>query len=114
MTNETARSSPAIVLAPNGLPESTKLLFPEYEFKQMEPEAYASVIMERILERGSVAEVRWLLDRYGVRRLATWLRRYGYRALSPRPFEYWRWVPGIKRFRRPPWDRARKSKESWQ
>jgi len=97
-----------------GLPEDSGWLFPEYEFKRMEPERFAPVIMARILERGTTAEVQWLLAYYGTRRLATWLRRYGYRALSPRAFEYWRWVLGIKRFRQPPWERGRNIKASWQ
>ena len=101
-------------LAANGLPESSGWLFPEYNFDRMEPESYAPVIMGRILERGSIEEVRWLLAQYGTRRLGAWLRRYGYRALSPRTFEYWRWVLGIRRFRRPPWERGRKIKASWQ
>ncbi|MBI4770006.1 MAG: hypothetical protein HY784_06220 [Chloroflexi bacterium] len=106
--------SKRVPLAPNGLPESSAWLFPEYDFVRMEPEEYAPVVMERVLERGSIPEVQWLLAHYGTRRLSAWLRRYGYRALSPRTFEYWRWVLGIKRFRRPPWDQGRSIKASWQ
>jgi len=99
---------PSIETSPlaNGLPADSQWLFPEYDFGSMNTEQFASVIIERILERGSMAQTRWLLSYYGTRRTAAWVRRYGYRRLSRKVFEYWRWVFGIKRFHRPPWERA--------
>ena len=41
----------SIEIAPNGLPLSSAWLFPEYDFAQMNPDEYAGVIMERILNR---------------------------------------------------------------
>ena len=107
MRLSTGRLSPEdILLAPNGLPADAVWLFPEYRFDRMTPGKFSSVIMERILERGSAAQTRWLLREYGPRPVAALVRRYGYRRLSPRIFEYWRCVFGIKRFHRPPWERA--------
>jgi hypothetical protein len=94
-------------LAPNGLPADSAWLFPEHPFDAMNPERFSTVIMERVLERGSAAQTRWLLRQYGTRAVAAWVRRYGYRRLSRKVFEYWRWVFGIKRYHRPPWERAR-------
>ena len=91
------------------LPESTAWLFPEYEFGKMDDQGFANVIIERILERGSWAELRWLFARYGQRRVATWLRQHGFRRLSPCSFSYWRWVLGVKRYQAPPWAAAGKS-----
>lgn len=91
------------------LPESTAWLFPEYAFDKMDDEGYANVIIERILERGSWAELRWLFDRYRQRRVTAWLRQHGFRRLSPRSFDYWRWVLGVKRFKTPPWGAEAKS-----
>lgn len=97
------------VSSKNRLPESTAWLFPEYKFARMDAESYATVIIERILERGSWAELRWLFTRYGRQRVATWLRQHGFRRLSPCAFGYWRWVLGVKRYKAPPWATAAKS-----
>jgi hypothetical protein len=94
-------------LASNNLPADSAWLFPEYTFGSMSPERFASVIIERVLERGSAAHVRWLIQQCGQRAVTAWVRRYGYRRLSHKVFEYWRWVLGIKRYHRSPWERAR-------
>jgi len=96
---------PQNYLAPNNLPADSAWLFPEYDFDSMRPKRFASVIIERVLERGSASQIRWLVAHYGKRMVATWVRQYGYRRLSRKVFEYWRWVFGIKRYRRPPWER---------
>ena len=99
-------TQPPPPLAPNGLPLGSAWLFPEHEFSRMHPETFGSVIIERILERGSVEQVRWLIQQYKPKVIAAWVRRYGYRRLSHKVFEYWRWVFGIKRYHRPPWERT--------
>jgi hypothetical protein len=96
----------AVKLAPNGLPETAGWLFPEYDFEKMEPIRYAATIMERILERGAWAEVNWLFDHYGERRVRDWVERHGFRALSRRSFALWRLVLGIEQYRAPEWAKA--------
>jgi len=93
----------AVELAPNGLPKTSKWLFPEYDFTQMNPDEYASVVIERILDRGSWAEINWLYDTYGEARLADWVRQHGFRLLSPRSFALWRLVLGVDNFVAPDW-----------
>ena len=95
-----------VKLAPNGLPESSDWLFPEYDFEQMEPKEYASVIMERILERGSWAEVNWLFDHYGEQQVQDWVRQSGFRALSRRSFALWRLVLSVEQYQAPAWAKA--------
>jgi len=90
-------------LAPNGLPQSSAWLFPEYSFAQMTLEEYAGVIIERILDRGSWAEVNWLFDYYGEQRLSEWVRLHGFRLLSPRSFALWRLNLGVTDFVAPDW-----------
>jgi hypothetical protein len=97
-----------VELAENGLPKSSKWLFPEYDFARMNPDEYTGVVIERVLDRGSWDEIRWLIDRYGRRGVAKWVRQHGYRRLDRRAFEYWRWMLGVKRFVTPPWERQRR------
>lgn len=96
-----------VELAPNGLPQSSAWLFPEYDFARMKPDKYSGVIMERILNRGSWAEIRWLLDTYGKREIAKWVQAHGYRRLDKRAFNYWRNMLGIKRYTVPPWEKTK-------
>ncbi len=104
----------SVELAPNGLPQSSQWLFPEYEFVRMNPDEYANVVIERILNRGSWAEIRWLLERYGKRGVAKWVRAHGYRRLDPRAFNYWRNMLDIKRYKVPPWERGQSALRAWK
>ncbi|MEW5986424.1 MAG: hypothetical protein AB1791_07300 [Chloroflexota bacterium] len=92
-----------IELAANGLPRSSEWLFPEYDFEEMNLTEYAGVVIERILERGSWAEINWLFERYGETRLAEWVRRHGFRLLSPRSFALWRLYLNVQDFVAPEW-----------
>lgn len=92
-----------IKLAPNGLPETSDWLFPEYDFEKMRPRKHISTIVERILERGTWEEINWLFDHYGERQVKQWIRQQGYRALSRKSFALWRLVLGIRRYRAPTW-----------
>jgi hypothetical protein len=93
----------AIELAPNGLPKTSEWLFPEYEFAHMNPDEYAGVVIERVLDRGSWPEINWLYERYGEARLAEWVRQHGFRLLSPRSFALWRLILNVDDFVAPEW-----------
>jgi hypothetical protein len=71
----------------------------------MNPDHYATVIIERILNRGTWAEIRWLLNHYGQSTIAAWVARHGYRRLDARAFHYWCWVLGVSEFQVPVWER---------
>jgi hypothetical protein len=92
-----------IEIAPNRLPKTSEWLFPEYDFDRMNPEEYAGVVIERILERGTWGEVNWLFDYYGEDKLAAWVREHGFRLLSSRSFALWRLVLNLKDFVAPEW-----------
>jgi len=100
-------------LAANGLPVSISWLFPEYDFESMDPEQHAAVVIERVLERGAWAEVRWLFAHYGERRVAEWVRRHGFRLLSKRSFALWRLALGISDFEAPTWAVEAKAMDIW-
>jgi hypothetical protein len=91
----------------NKLPPSTRWLFPEYDFEHMDPQTFFHVIAERILNRGSWAEIRWLLDTYEREKIANWIQRYGYRRLDRRTLHFWCWMLGIDKVRKPPWEEQR-------
>lgn len=98
---------------PYTIPPSAAWLFPEYEFADMDTEKHAGVIIERVLERGSWEELRWLFARYGELRVAEWVRRHGFRLLSKRSFALWRLVLGVDDFTAPEWARQAKELATW-
>lgn len=92
-----------LIIAPNGLPETTDWLFPEYDFAAMDTETYSGVVIERVLERGTWAEINWMFDRYGDVRVAEWVRRHGFRLLSRRSFALWQLVLDVQDYVAPDW-----------
>ncbi|RMH82627.1 MAG: hypothetical protein D6681_17215, partial [Calditrichaeota bacterium] len=77
------------------LPEDTSWLFPEYEFASMDIERHKGVIIERILERGTWEQLRWLFATYGEQQVAEWVKKHGFRLLSKRSFALWKLVFNI-------------------
>jgi len=102
-----------IVLAGNQIPEDTDWLFPEYDFERMNLEDYQGVIIERILERGSWSQVRWLFKTYGEIQVAEWVRKHGFRLLSKRSFALWCLALGINDYIAPDWAIETKQMEPW-
>ena len=102
-----------LLLAENKLPVSTAWLFPEYDFESMDTEHYAGVVIERVLERGTWAQLRWLFAHYGEERVAEWVRRHGFRLLTKRSFALWRLALGVKDPIVPEWAEEAKAMEAW-
>ena len=97
----------------NALPFDSAWLFPEYDFELMNLETYQGVIIERILERGSWEQTRWLFNTYGEKLVAEWVRKHGFRLLSKRSFALWRISLGIEDFFAPTWVNEAKEMEPW-
>ncbi|MCD6345190.1 MAG: hypothetical protein J7M17_06285 [Anaerolineae bacterium] len=95
------------------LPANTAWLFPEYAFATMNLELYRSVIIERVLERGTWTQVSWLFATYGEADVAEWVRRHGFRLLSRRAFALWRLALGITDYVAPEWVVEAKRMEPW-
>jgi hypothetical protein len=95
------------------LPADTAWLFPEYAFEDIDPETHRGVIIERILERGSWEQVRWLFYTYGEEKVADWVQRHGFRLLSKRSFAFWRLVLKITDFHAPDWAVRAREAEAW-
>jgi hypothetical protein len=96
-----------------GLPGSTAWLFPEYEFESIGLEGHSGVIMERLLDRGTWDQVRWLFATYGEDRVASWVQRHGFRLLSKRSFALWRLALDITDFHAPKWAIEARDMEPW-
>lgn len=102
-----------VLLAENQIPVDTAWLFPEYEFQSMNLGDHQGVIIERILERGSWGQIRWLFKTYGETHVADWVRKHGFRLLSKRSFALWRLTLGVEEFNAPPWAITAKEMEPW-
>lgn len=72
----------------------------------MDTETYFPVVVERILNRGSWADIRWLLQTYEQTALVEWIRRYGYRRLDKRALHFWCWIFDIQNVQKPPWEQT--------
>ena len=88
-------------------------LFPEYDFAEVELESHQGVIIERVLERGSWEQVRWLFKAYGENIVAEWVRKHGFRLLSKRSFALWKLALNITEVRAPEWAIEAKAMEPW-
>ena len=100
-------------IADNQIPADSRWLFPEYTFDEMNLDQYASVIIERILERGSWAQLRWLFATFGEAEVAEWVRRHGFRLLSKRSFALWQNVLKVQDYVAPTWAIEAKAMEPW-
>jgi len=97
----------------NHLPADAAWLFPEYDFDTMGLERHKSVIIERVLERGTWGQLCWLFIIYGEASVAGWVRRHGFRLLSRRSFALWRLALGVADYVAPEWAIQAKRMEPW-
>ena len=96
MSDNTASAAPR-------LPPDSAWLFPEYDVEAMDLEHHSGVIIERVLERGTWEQARWLFATYGEARVAAWVGQHGFRLLSGRSFALWRLALGITDYVAPAW-----------
>lgn len=96
------------------IPSDMAWLFPEYAFPVMDVQTHQGVIIERVLERGSWEQLRWLFATYGEAAVADWIAKHGFRLLSRRSFALWRLVLNVEQYHAPDWAIAAKQlPESW-
>jgi hypothetical protein len=67
-----------------------KSLFWNVEFEKLDVVRDADFILERVLERGRLADVRWAVGRYGLDRLRRFFRDAPRPEMSPRTLRFWR------------------------
>jgi len=94
------------------IPADMAWLFPEYAFATMDIQTHRGVIIERVLERGSWEQLRWLFATYGETAVAEWVSKHGFRLLSKRSFALWRLVLSVEDYYAPDWAIA--AKQLWE
>lgn len=67
-------------------------LFWEVDFDDLDTDADADYVLARVLERGRMVEVRWLIEQYGHDRIRTFFRDVGHPEISKRTIAFWRTV----------------------
>ncbi|MFN3414247.1 MAG: hypothetical protein ACK42L_09335 [Thermoanaerobaculum sp.] len=98
------------------LPDSIRGLLHEFAVPtELEGPPWERLIIERVMERGSWDDMRWLLTWCGRARLAEYLRARGHRLLPPRELRFWSAVTGIPKPMADEWvRRARERVRSWR
>lgn len=82
------------------LPAGALRLFPHHP----EPpglDEHPDFVIERLLDEGDSADLRWLVARFGEARLRQWVAEHGGRRLSRRSRALWSLALGVE-VRRPP------------
>jgi len=97
------------------LPEFLFPLFWEYDPRTMDIVKHASLIIGRIMERGSWASMVWLRETYSREQLVSFLEGRGRRMLPPRELNYWALISGIDPEKRKMWlKEAREKPDVWR
>jgi hypothetical protein len=76
------------------IPQSLAPFFQEYRLSDLDPERASATIIERTLQFGSRAEIRWLFGRYPQARIMAWLRQNGAERLPEPHLTFWKLLLG--------------------
>jgi len=71
------------------LPPTLHPLFWDHSPDAIDPELHALLVLDRVLEYGTLAGARWALETYGAQRIGDFLRRRGVRTLSRKTLAFW-------------------------
>ena len=74
------------------IPASLAPFFQEYDLEQLSLERSAGTIIERTLQYGNRAEIRWLFSQYTPQRIRDWVQQWGEMALPEPHLTFWRLV----------------------
>jgi len=78
------------------LPPDLHRFFWECRPETIDTQAHAPFVLERILDYGSLAAVRWALRTYGPEQVKEFLRVRGVRTLSRKTLGFWTLLLGIE------------------
>ena len=81
------------------IPKSLLNFFNDYS--QLNLKKDKNIIIPRVLDFGTIAELRWLFKTYPKAVIKDFIKNRGFRALSARTFNFYCYLLGIKNYRRP-------------
>lgn len=84
-----------IIWAVNNIPTSLAPFFQEYDFSKLNPEKDSHTVIERVLQFGDRAEIRWLFGVYTQDRISAWVRKFGKDKLPQPHRKFWEVVLDI-------------------
>jgi hypothetical protein len=74
------------------IPPSLAPFFQEYDLARLDAQTAAPLIIERALQYGNRAELRWLFDEYPRQQIVDWVKRFGKDRLPHPHLDFWRIV----------------------
>lgn len=72
------------------IPQSLAPFFQEYQLNDLAPETAAATVIERTLQFGNRAEIRWLFTQYSCGRIAAWVKTQGAERLPEPHLTFWK------------------------
>lgn len=74
------------------IPPSLAPFFQEYDITSLNPEKDSFTIIERTLQFGNRAEIRWLFRTYPREQIADWIKRFGRDCLPQPHLNFWQLI----------------------
>ncbi len=98
------------------LPQAILTLMWEYDREALKAlEEVPDVVIERVMSRGRLDDMRWLLNSVPISRLRAFVDRRGRRVLAPRELRFWCDRVGIDEAIASTWvQEARERRQAWQ
>jgi hypothetical protein len=79
------------------IPITLSPFFQEYDFVKLNPQTDSHTIIERILQFGNRAEVRWLFKTYSEKQITEWVKEFGNEKLPQPHRAFWQIVLDVKK-----------------
>ena len=80
----------------NSIPQSLAPFFQEYDITKLTPEKDAHTIIERVLQFGNRAEIKWLFGVYAQEQVSAWVKNFGKDKLPQPHRRFWEIVLEIR------------------
>ena len=78
------------------LPQTLTPFFQEYNLAELNPRTDSHTIIERVLQFGNRAEIRWLFETYSSKEIKDWVKRFGSDKLPEPHRTFWRIILEIR------------------
>jgi hypothetical protein len=78
------------------IPQTLSPFFQEYDLGKLNPQKDSHTIIERVLQFGNRAEIRWLFGTYSKEEIANWVMKFGNEKLPQPHRTFWHTVLEIQ------------------